>query len=556
MKKTTQLLLVAATLLLTAFSSHGQITNYASVPYSTGFESGTLDANWYTTASAADGRIQIWDSNTLTWNGNTATAHTGTYWLGMDNSPGGNFVTTESWMGLDLSGVTTQRLQFWWSEWNEENHPEDGIYISDDGGTSFTKVLDLNGQSYTDLQWYQFDMSLDSINTVHGLNFTSTYVIKFQQHDNYYFAGGNDGFLIDDINVYTPCFTTSSINISQCTPYTVPSGDETYSMTGTYIDTIPNAAMCDSLITINLTINSTTSTLNELACGPYTVPSGDEIYTVSGTYMDTIPNAAGCDSLITINLTVGSSSSSSIAPTSCGDYTAPDGQIFTTSGTYNVTIPNTEGCDSLITIDLTVGTIDSVTTTEVACDSFMWTDGNTYTTSGVYTQNLTNSLGCDSIATLDLTINSSPTMTVASSDGVNLVCNIVDNHIWIDCSDNSVVATSGNTYMATSNGDYAVVGTLNGCSDTSACFSVINVGIHQHDNVDLSVYPNPANNTLFIDSDVIITQISIYSVVGKLVESNIPVSKSIALDGLTNGSYFLTLTLEDGRKISRRFIKQ
>ncbi|MCH2022805.1 MAG: T9SS type A sorting domain-containing protein, partial [Saprospiraceae bacterium] len=36
----------------------------------------------------------------------------------------------------------------------------------------------------------------------------------------------------------------------------------------------------------------------------YTAPSG-AIYTVSGIYNDTIPNAAGCDSIITIDLTLG-----------------------------------------------------------------------------------------------------------------------------------------------------------------------------------------------------------------------------------------------------------
>lgn len=104
------------------------------------------------------------------------------------------------------------------------------------------------------------------------------------------------------------CNTTSTISPSVCTSYTVPSGDETYFASGTYTDTIPNAAMCDSIITINLTIhNNTTSTISPSACTSYTVPSGDETYFATGTYMDTIPNANGCDSIITINLTIVSS---------------------------------------------------------------------------------------------------------------------------------------------------------------------------------------------------------------------------------------------------------
>jgi hypothetical protein len=69
------------------------------------------------------------------------------------------------------------------------------------------------------------------------------------------------------------------------------------------MDTIPNAAGCDSVMTLNLTINnSTSSTQTATACNSYVW--NNNTYTVSGTYMDTIPNAAGCDSVMTLNLTI------------------------------------------------------------------------------------------------------------------------------------------------------------------------------------------------------------------------------------------------------------
>jgi len=60
----------------------------------------------------------------------------------------------------------------------------------------------------------------------------------------------------------------------------------------------------------------TTSSITELACDSYTSPSGNYIWTSSGNYIDdTIPNVAGCDSIITIDLTVNYSVSISTQPT-------------------------------------------------------------------------------------------------------------------------------------------------------------------------------------------------------------------------------------------------
>ena len=51
---------------------------------------------------------------------------------------------------------------------------------------------------------------------------------------------------------------------------------------------------------------ATASTIDVSICEGegYTVPSGDTTYLISGTYMDTIQNNEGCDSIVTINLSV------------------------------------------------------------------------------------------------------------------------------------------------------------------------------------------------------------------------------------------------------------
>lgn len=99
--------------------------------------------------------------------------------------------------------------------------------------------------------------------------------------------------------------TSSNISPIACDSYLSPAG-KTYTSTNTYVDTIMNSKGCDSIITINLTVNnSTTNTISPTVCGTsYTSPSGNYVWTSSGVYTDTLQNASSCDSIITVNLTL------------------------------------------------------------------------------------------------------------------------------------------------------------------------------------------------------------------------------------------------------------
>jgi hypothetical protein len=57
------------------------------------------------------------------------------------------------------------------------------------------------------------------------------------------------------------------------------------------------------LLTID---SSTSSTLAIASCFSFTAPSGNYTWSESGTYLDTITNSIGCDSVITFNLTIDS----------------------------------------------------------------------------------------------------------------------------------------------------------------------------------------------------------------------------------------------------------
>lgn len=167
--------------------------------------------------------------------------------------------------------------------------------------------------------------------------------------------------------------TFSNTSIASCDSYVSPSGKYTWTQSGTYNDTLTNAVSCDSVITVTLTIDSSTAgNISATSCSMYASPSGNYIWTSTGIYYDTIMNNVGCDSIITINLTI-NDSRSTIAPTSCDNYTSPSGKYnWNTSGTYTDTITNSIGCDSIITINLTIDTVHTMVAT--ANDTLMSLD--------------------------------------------------------------------------------------------------------------------------------------------------------------------------------------
>lgn len=127
-------------------------------------------------------------------------------------------------------------------------------------------------------------------------------------------AAGTGNLEIDEIRAgetwasVTPaaassCATYNTMTATACNTYSL--NNQTYTTSGTYVQTLANAnaAGCDSIINLNLTINNAnSSTLNITNCGPYTL--NNQTYSATGAYTQLTQNIAGCDSTITLNLTI------------------------------------------------------------------------------------------------------------------------------------------------------------------------------------------------------------------------------------------------------------
>ncbi len=113
--------------------------------------------------------------------------------------------------------------------------------------------------------------------------------------------------------------------------------------------------------------------VNITSCENYISPSG-KYFDEEGLYFDTIQTTLHCDSLLTINLTLDSNQYQSIIDSSCNSYSSPSGKLWITSGIYMDTILSQTKCDSIITIDLFMENLD--TSISVSGDTLMVNESN------------------------------------------------------------------------------------------------------------------------------------------------------------------------------------
>ena len=231
-----------------------------------------------------------------------------------------------------------------------------------------------------------------------GFNYTASGVFT----NSYPNASGCDS--IHTLNLTINYSNTSITNASNCDTY-IWNG-QTYSGSGIYTYITTNANGCDSIAILNLTIIlSTNSTSNITACDTYSW--NGNTYTSSGVYTFVTINSNNCDSTATLNLTINPSTTSISNVTECDTYTW-NGITYSTSGIYTFISTNAVGCTHIDSLVLTINNFTTSSSTITECDSYSW-NGATYVSSGSYTYLTTNANGCDSTATLNLTVNPSTT---------------------------------------------------------------------------------------------------------------------------------------------------
>ena len=197
--------------------------------------------------------------------------------------------------------------------------------------------------------------------------------------------------------------------------------DSLHTTSGQYVRHFVSAVGCDSVSTLNLTVNNPTDTTVSIVVLENALPYqyNDSTYVEAGTYTQYLTNVAGCDSVLTVVFDVIENVSVSLDSTICESELPViwNDSIFTAAGTKTTTILAHTGADSTITMTLTVIPTTYSTLDTAIVENALPCQYNEilYFEAGTYTQYLTNSSGCDSILTLTLTVYPNVTISVDSA---------------------------------------------------------------------------------------------------------------------------------------------
>ena len=272
--------------------------------------------------------------------------------------------------------------------------------------------------------------------------------------------------------------STSSSPVSIC-PSALPYSwnGKSYPAAGTYLVHLTNAVGCDSAATLVLSLNATSASSTPVTICQSALPyswNGNS-YSAAGTYIVHLTNAAGCDSIATLVLSVNTPSVSSTNVTLCPSALpySWNANSYNAAGTYTIHLTNAVGCDSAATLVLNLNAlpvVNPITGGNSVCANntvqlSSVTTGGVWSSSNTSAATVSNNGQVSGVATGTTIINYSLTNT----------CGTTTQTMNITVNDLPVVNTiSGNNNICVNNTTQLIETTTGGTWNSSNAF-VINV---------------------------------------------------------------------------------
>ena len=502
------------------------------------------------------------------WEGNVYTA-SGIY---VDSTIQGTLCDSVATLTLTINysnsstdSVGTHCDEYTWIDGN--------VYTQTDNTTTYTDTNSIGCDSIITLD-------LIIINSTHSfIAVAACDSFEWPINDTVYHTSGTHSHTYDDGNsvgcdstVWLTLTINDSwvgiVNMTECISY------EWQGVTYTN-DTVVTASLltvnggCDSIVTLNLTIYNSTSTTDVIiACDSYTWIDGVTYTSSNSTTTVTLPDALGCDSIVTLNLTINNSTSSIDVHDACDSFVwFCDGNTYTASNdTAFYTYTNAAGCDSIVTLNLTINNSTS-STDNVGnyCGSYTWIDGNIYTLSNsTATHTVLNAAGCDSVITLNLIINDELVVNISSANA-NLSAIVTGgiapySYLWT-----GPINSANAIVTPIVSGNYCVqVTDAVGCVSSQICENVTVSAVNDLYVSKFNIYPNPTTDFLTLDFYATIKgnySVKIISSNGeqvyedKILDFNGDYSKNINLSNLAKGNYIIQIH-SDHQVVYRKILLQ
>ena len=249
--------------------------------------------------------------DSLVWNGTVYKTGGVKTWTGTNAAGCDSTVTLTLTIKKSSTSLTTPPPTCGSYLWNGKTYTSSGVYtFSTNNAVGCDSIAKLNltikqPSSSTTTQTACGSFKWNGVTYTASGSYTKTFT-----NGN---AVGCDSVATLNLTINQP--TSSTESAVNCDSY-VWNG-VTYTASGVYRKTLTNAVGCDSVATLNLTIKkSTSSSLTVASCSEYYWSNTDIMYTSSGTYTWSTTNAVGCDSVVTLNLSIQGGTITVAKPTS------------------------------------------------------------------------------------------------------------------------------------------------------------------------------------------------------------------------------------------------
>ena len=176
---------------------------------------------------------------------------------------------------------------------------------------------------------------------------------------------------------------------------------------GKYVLKAIDGADCELSNTYNYNIDSLSSDITQQICNGEIFNIGSNEFTKQGFYRVVIPSANGCDSIVHLDLKVNTPGQGLIDTVICeNEFLDIDGVVYDSTGQFQIYTSTTDGCDSLTILNLKVTKTVRNELYVFICEGQEYIiDQDTLTMPGDYPYQYVSAKNCDSIMTIHLFVN-------------------------------------------------------------------------------------------------------------------------------------------------------